>query len=152
RTSVRFSRWRKSGVWARMATAMRGDADIEHLFLDATMVRAHQHAAGAKKSRRPGNRPGLTTKLHVAVDALGNPLRVILSAGQIADIDQATALIKDQPAGFIVADKGYDSDALVAEITAQGSQAVIPPRATTNSPSPSCRSFISHVLSSGWLD
>jgi len=59
----------------------------------------------------------------VAVDALGNPLRVILSAGQIADIEQAAALIKDQPAGFIVADKGYDSDAFVTAITAQGSQA-----------------------------
>ena len=59
------------------------------------------------------SRGGLTTKLHVAVDALGNPLRVILSAGQIADIAHATALIKDQPAEFIVADKGYDADAFV---------------------------------------
>lgn len=64
----------------------------------------------------------------MAVDALGNPLRVILSAGQITDIEQAEALIKDQPAEFIVADKGYDSDAFVQTITAQGSQAVIPPR------------------------
>jgi hypothetical protein len=36
------------------------------------------------------SRGGLTTKLHVAADALGNPLCVILTAGQIADIDQAT--------------------------------------------------------------
>ena len=70
----------------------------------------------------------MTTKLHVAVDALGNPLRVILSAGQIADIEQAEALIKDQPAEFVVADKGYDSDAFVETITAQGSQPGIPPR------------------------
>ena len=60
----------------------------------------------------------------MAVDALGNPLRVILSAGQISDIEQATALIKDQPAGFIV-----------AEIAAQGSQAVIPPRSNRLCPS-----------------
>ncbi len=39
------------------------------------------------------SRGGLTTKLHVAVDALGNPLRVILSAGQVADIEHAGALI-----------------------------------------------------------
>ena len=70
----------------------------------------------------------------MAVDALGNPLRVILSAGQIADIEQAAALIKDQPAGFIVADKGYDSDAFVTAITAQGSQAVIPPRSNRLNP------------------
>ena len=79
--------------------------------------------------------------MHVAVDALGNPLRVILSAGQVADIEQATALIKDQPACFIVADKGYDSDALVQCIMAQGSQAVIPPRANRLNP----RAFDRHL-------
>lgn len=51
RTYVRFSRWRESGVWERMATAMHGDADLEHLFLDSTLVRAHQHSSGAQKKR-----------------------------------------------------------------------------------------------------
>ena len=82
--------------------------------------------------------------MHVAVDALGNPLRVILSAGQIADIEQAAALIKDQPAEFIVADKGYDSDAFVETITAQGSQAVIPPRSNRLHP----RTFDRHIYKS----
>ncbi len=50
----------------------------------------------------------------MAVDALGNPLRVILSAGQVADIEHAGALIADQPAlNVVVADKGYDADAFV---------------------------------------
>jgi transposase len=78
------------------------------------------------------------------VDALGNPLRVLLSAGQVADIEQATALIEDQPAAFIVADKGYDSDAFVTAITAQGSQAVIPPRSNRLNP----RSFDRHLYKS----
>jgi len=86
----------------------------------------------------------LTTKLHVAVDALGNPLRVILSAGQIADIEQAEALIKDPPAEFVVADKGYDSDAFVETITAQGSQPVIPPRSDRLTP----RTFDRHLYKS----
>jgi transposase len=77
----------------------------------------------------------------VAVDALGNPLCVILSAGQVADIAQAAALIKDQPAGFIVADKGYDCDAFVAAIAAQGAQPVIPPRSNRLNP----RSFDRHL-------
>lgn len=77
----------------------------------------------------------------MAVDALGNPLRVILSAGQVADIERASALIKDQSASFIVADKGYDSDAFVTTITAQGSQAVIPPRSNRLNP----RSFDRHL-------
>lgn len=86
----------------------------------------------------------MTTKLHVAVDALGNPLRVILSAGQIADIEQAAALIKGQPAQFIVADKGYDSDAFVTIIVEQGSQAVIPPRSNRLTPRP----FDRHIYKS----
>lgn len=82
--------------------------------------------------------------MHVAVDALGNPLRIILSAGQIADIEQAAALIKDQSAEFIVADKGYDSDAFVSVIAEQGSQAVIPPRCNRLNP----RSFDRHIYKS----
>ncbi len=87
------------------------------------------------------SRGGLTTKLHVAVDSLGNPVRVILTAGQISDIGQAGALIKDQPAEFIVADKGYDSDAFIETITAQGCQAVIPPRSNRLTP----RTFDRHI-------
>lgn len=64
----------------------------------------------------------------MAVDALGNPLRVILSAGQIADIDRASALIENLPGQAVVADKGYDADHFVARIKAAGAQAVIPPR------------------------
>ena len=78
------------------------------------------------------------------MDALGNPLRIILSAGQIADIEQATALIKDQTVEFIVADKGYDSDAFITVITAQGSQAVIPPRSNRLNP----RAFDRHIYKS----
>jgi putative transposase len=45
----RFNRWAKRGVWARIMEALGGDADLEHLLLDSTVIRAHQHAAGAKK-------------------------------------------------------------------------------------------------------
>lgn len=51
RTYVRFSRWREKGVFERVAHAMQGDADMEQLFIDSTIVRAHQHSAGAKKKR-----------------------------------------------------------------------------------------------------
>ena len=45
---TRFSRWGKSGVWQRVIEAVRTDADLEALLLDSTIVRAHQHAAGAQ--------------------------------------------------------------------------------------------------------
>jgi transposase len=49
RTYIRFARWREKGVWERVATALSGEADMEQLFIDSTIVRAHQHSAGAKK-------------------------------------------------------------------------------------------------------
>lgn len=55
RVYVRFSRWSKSGVWQRVAEAVADDPDFEEIFIDSTIVRVHQHAAGApkKKDARP---------------------------------------------------------------------------------------------------
>ncbi len=75
------------------------------------------------------SRGGFSTKIHIAVDALGNPLRLILTAGQESDVTQGAPLIKDFAAQAVIADKGYDSDELVKTITALQAQAVIPPRA-----------------------
>lgn len=44
----RCLRWSKKGVWGRVLVALGGDPDLEHLLLDSTVIRAHQHAAGAK--------------------------------------------------------------------------------------------------------
>jgi len=46
----RLSRWSKKGVWARMVEELAKDPDLEALFIDSTIVRAHQHAAGAQKN------------------------------------------------------------------------------------------------------
>jgi transposase len=56
-TSVysRFQRWRKAGIWDRIWSELQrqedaaGKIDWEIHFVDGTVVRAHQHAAGAKK-------------------------------------------------------------------------------------------------------
>jgi transposase len=48
-TYTRCSRWGKKGVWQRIRAAIRHDADWEALRMDSTVVRAHQHAAGAPK-------------------------------------------------------------------------------------------------------
>ena len=45
----RFSRWSNKGIWWRIFEAMSDDPDFEYLIVDSTIVRAHQHAAGAKK-------------------------------------------------------------------------------------------------------
>ncbi len=60
------------------------------------------------------------------VDALGRPLRFIVTAGQVGDITQAPALLKGQSGDAVLADKAYDSNALRETITSMGAEAVIP--------------------------
>ena len=45
----RHSRWSASGVWKNLFKALAVDADNEYAMIDATIVRAHQHSAGARK-------------------------------------------------------------------------------------------------------
>ncbi len=70
----------------------------------------------------------MTTKIHAVVDALGNPLRVELTAGQRADSPQALGLLKDLDCQAVVADKAYDTNAIVEALSAQKIQVVIPPK------------------------
>ena len=53
----RFNRWAKSGVFERVFRLLASDHDNEYMMIDATIVRAHQHSAGAKKRRRASHRP-----------------------------------------------------------------------------------------------
>lgn len=59
-------------------------------------------------------------------DALGRPLRFIVTAGQVGDITQAPALLEGQTGNALLADKAYDSNALRETIADMGAEAVIP--------------------------
>jgi transposase len=73
-------------------------------------------------------RGGFSTKVHVASDGLGLPVRFILTGGEAHDVTQAEALTADLPAEYVIADKGYDSDALIDRFQADGIATVIPSR------------------------
>ena len=45
---TRFTRWARRGVWERVFAQLADEADNEYAMIDATIVRAHQHSAGAK--------------------------------------------------------------------------------------------------------
>jgi putative transposase len=70
----------------------------------------------------------LSTKIHAAGDALGNPLRLIASPGQRNDIAFAHDLVDGLVADAAIADKGYDADHLCAKIAETGAAIVIPPK------------------------
>ncbi|WP_284241861.1 IS5 family transposase [Neomesorhizobium albiziae] len=126
----RFSRWSHKGVWWRIFAAMSDDPDFEYLIVDSTIIRAHQHASGAKKGSEDQalgrSRGGLSTKVHMAVRGLGCPVRFTLTAGQRGDCPQAYTLIEGLPAKVVMADAAYDADPLRREIADKGAIAVIP--------------------------
>ena len=63
-THRRFSRWAVGGVWENLFKTLAEDPDNEYAMIDATIVRAHQHSAGARKK-------GVSTKLS-ATRAVGS--------------------------------------------------------------------------------
>ena len=60
------------------------------------------------------------------MNGLGLPVRLVLTPGQAADVTQAEALIEGAPLEVVIADRGYDSQAVVRAIQRRGGEAVIP--------------------------
>ena len=84
----RLQRWTEAGVWERILDALRAlaqDAGWEAHMLDSTVVRAHAHAAGARRTAGEQalgrSRGGFSTKLHLRCDGRGRPVAFHLTGG-----------------------------------------------------------------------
>ena len=101
----------KSGVFERIFQLLSTDCDNEYMMIDATIVRAHQHSAGAKNGGQAigRSRGGLTTKVHALVDALGNPCNLMLTPGQDHDLTCAQPLLENADPRALIGDKAYDA-------------------------------------------
>jgi transposase len=137
-TSVydRFRAWTKNGLWKAIWLGLSAaHRDDESLMIDSTAMRVHAHGAnpagGQAAQAMARSRSSLSTKIHLACDALGYPLGFILTGANVSDFDQAKPLITKylQPAAFAIMDKGYDSDAIRAHVHQLGGVAVIAPKA-----------------------
>lgn len=71
---------------------------------------------------------GFTTKIHAVCDALGNPLRFLITQGEKADCKMLLPLIEGLKYGALLADRGYDSDEIVKAVQGLKSTVVIPPK------------------------
>ncbi|MFF1648825.1 IS5 family transposase [Streptomyces sp. NPDC058240] len=101
---TRFRRWAADGTFERMLRAARAKAnaagDIEWLVsVDSTIVRGHQHAAGARKGglHDPAlgrSRGGLTSRIHLACDARGRPLAFVATGWNTDDCTQFTTVME----------------------------------------------------------
>jgi transposase len=71
----------------------------------------------------------LTTKVHALVDALGNPVNLMLTPGQDHDLTCAQPLLEYADPGALLADKAYDADSLIGSLNQRTITPVIPPKA-----------------------
>ncbi|WP_245252014.1 IS5 family transposase [Streptomyces sp. KCTC 0041BP] len=147
----RLRMWAIDDTWERVFVALLAQADAEEdldwvVAVDSTIVRAHQHAAGARQKgpRRASrthalgrSRGGLTTKIHLASDGRCRPLAFILTPGQAGDapaFTQVMATIRvTRPKGrprtrpvVVLADKAYSSRAIREYLCRRRIRAVIP--------------------------
>jgi transposase len=110
----------------------RGDQEHGHRF------HLHQSPAlrlwwqGRQKKQAIGlSRGGQTTKVHALTDTVGRPFALILSPGNVSDVTVAPALLaRAGGARYVLADKGYDADALRRTLRQAGAVPVIPGRRT----------------------
>jgi transposase len=105
--------------------------------IDATNIRTHQDGSRVSDKEKEGlgrSRGGLTTKIHLVVDALGLPIDFVITGGDRHDVTQADRLLEDKQSINVIADKGYDSNDLRDMLFASGRIAVIPSRSCRVTP------------------
>ena len=148
----RFEQWSHKGLWNQILIYFTEGYDGESVMIDSTIIRAHPCAAGYEKDQHireclGRSKGGFTTKIHMVVDALGQALRFSLTPGQRHDITQASTLLQGFEHANVIADKAYDSNALIDQIQQQHSVPVIPCRSNRKLP----RSYDEHLYKEGHL-
>lgn len=98
--------------------------------IDASIIRAHQHAAGAiggQEHEALGRScGGFSSKIHAKVDALGMPLGFVITAGQRQECSIAEELVGNDISEYLIADRGYDHDQFRENLRTRGIIPVIP--------------------------
>ena len=77
-----FNAWSKKNIWDKLLQFCVQDPDLEYIMIDATIVGAHACAASYGNQKDEGlgrSKGGFSSKIHAKVDALGNPLKFIVT-------------------------------------------------------------------------
>lgn len=126
-TYQKILRWKRRGVWQALFSHFQ-DIDSEWFIIDGSIIRANQCAAGYKKELNENlgrSCGGFSTKIHAMTDALGNPVKFVISPGNEHDINHAEELVNDLRNTKVLADKGYDSKKFVAFLNERNCEALI---------------------------
>jgi len=125
----KFNAWSASGKWRNIFRKRVIDPDVAWEFIDGSYVKAHPHSAGAagKESQAIGqSRAGNTSKTHLAVDSYGLPIEFVITGGETHNAKTASEFIAQLSAtDALIADKGYDSEAICELVEKKGAKAVI---------------------------
>ncbi len=132
----RFARWDELGIWEAAVPGGGGRPrpaerdDRRDGGAGARLRRRGPAGKGDQAAQGLGrSRGGFSTKIHVLVDALGNPLKFIRTGGAAGDNPQAIPLLAGQQTQEVLADRGYDAAATIAYIEEQlHATATIPPQ------------------------
>ncbi len=143
----RFRRWEVRAVWRRLWEHFQtvDCPKAYHLFIDATIVRAHQHAAGALKKHGGQaaqalgrSRGGWSTKIHAGCRDERTGIAVVLTAGHCHEspvFEPVFAQVPPEPElTHAIMDKAYDSHAIREHLLAQDIVPVIPPKSNRRVP------------------
>ena len=126
----RFNDWSRQEKLMDIFKRLCVDPDMEWHFIDGSIVKAHQHSAGATKAAETGigkSVAGPTSKIHLAVDSYGLPIEFTVTGGEVHDSKEAPELVAKLPASdYKIADRGYDSEPLRDQIRQQNSTPIIP--------------------------
>lgn len=98
------------------------------------MPQAPKKSGGQDEQALGRSRGGFSTKIHVTVDALGNPLRLGVTAGQRHDITQAYDLVDGFDFERVIAERSYAAQDFVDWLLEQGTESVIPPHQRAKEP------------------
>ncbi len=137
----RFYRWVERDALGGFLAVLAADADLEAAGRQHGRARPPARGGGAPVKGGPDaqglgrSRGGLSTKIHAATDALGNPVRLLFGPGQRHDVTRGHELLDGFTPDAVIADKGYDADHLRDAIRDKGAEAVIPPRSNRKTPS-----------------
>ncbi|MFN4054293.1 MAG: IS5 family transposase [Alishewanella aestuarii] len=128
----RFNLWSRKGVMAEIFKFLSALHDPEWVFIDGSIVKAHQDCTTIRNSQNEAigsSRGGKTTKIHLAVDSGGLPIHFEISGGHVNDIVHGESLLDGiSGTAIVAADKGYDSETLREFIRCRGAKPVIPRR------------------------
>jgi transposase len=135
----RFRAWTTSGLWDAILSGLSAHKEDDSIMIDSTAMRVHAHGSnpvgGQIAQAMARSRSSISTKIHMACDALGYPLGFILTGANVSDFDQAKPLLQRylKPGANAIMDKGYDSDSIRDFIRQRGGIAVIPPKSNRSS-------------------